>query len=59
MNRALYIIFIPAIAVAVGYVIVFRQLGISLGHAWLVIAGMVVFLAAVLWLGRRRPGKAK
>lgn len=54
MNRALYIIFIPALLVAAGYMLVFRKLGLSPGHAWWVIAGMAAFLVAGLWLVRQR-----
>jgi ABC-type spermidine/putrescine transport system permease subunit II len=49
MNRALVIILIPAILVALGYVLVFRLLGISPGYLRFILGG-VIFLAAAYWL---------
>jgi ABC-type spermidine/putrescine transport system permease subunit II len=53
MNRAFLIIFVPAILVALGYVLVFRLLGLSPGYLKFVLGG-VVFLAAAYWLWPKR-----
>jgi uncharacterized membrane protein len=52
MNRALYIILVPAVLVAAGYVIVLRLMGFSPGYLRLALA--VGLIAGVLWwLGRK------
>jgi hypothetical protein len=56
MNRALYIILIPAVLVASGYVLVFRYLGFSPGYPRLIIL-LVLFVGALWWLGRRTARK--
>ena len=53
MNRAFMIILVPAILVALGYVLVFRFLGLSLGYLRFILGG-VVFLAAACWLWPKR-----
>jgi uncharacterized membrane protein len=53
MNRAFLIIFIPAILVVIGYILVLRSMGIAPGYLRLIILG-AVFLAAVYWLSRRK-----
>jgi len=58
MNRAFLIILIPAILVALGYVLVFRFLGISASYSRFILAG-VIFLAAAYWLWPNKAGKAK
>lgn len=58
MNRALYIIFVPALLVAAGYIVVFRHLGLSPGYLRLIVA-MAIFFGGIVWLGRRRASKAK
>jgi ABC-type spermidine/putrescine transport system permease subunit II len=59
MNRALLIILIPAILVALGYVLVFRVLGISAGYSRFILGG-VIFLIAAYWLWPRKArGGAK
>jgi small neutral amino acid transporter SnatA (MarC family) len=58
MNRALVIILVPAILVALGYVLVFRFLGISPGYLRF-IPGGAVFLAAAYWLWPKRPRGAQ
>jgi ABC-type spermidine/putrescine transport system permease subunit II len=57
MNRALLVILIPAVLVAVGYILVFRFLGVAPGYLRLILA-IAVFLAAAYWLWpeRRRSG---
>jgi ABC-type spermidine/putrescine transport system permease subunit II len=59
MNRALVIILIPAILVALGYVLVFRFLGVSAGYSRFILGG-VIFLAAAYWLWpKKASSKAK
>jgi hypothetical protein len=53
MNRAFLIIFIPALLVALGYILVLRFMGIAPGYPRLVIA-LVIFLGAIYWLSRRK-----
>lgn len=54
MNRAFLIILVPAVLVAIGYVLVFRFLGVSLVYLRFVLGG-VVFLAAAYWLWPKKP----
>jgi len=54
MNRAFLIILIPAILVALGYILVFRFLGITPGYLRLILPP-VIFLAAAYWLWPRKP----
>jgi hypothetical protein len=58
MNSSLYIILIPALMVAAGYVFVLRYMGYAPGYPRLIIA-MVVFFGAIYWLSRRRSRKAR
>ena len=58
MNRAFLIILVPAILVAIGYVLVFRLLGLSLVYLPFILGG-VVFLAAAYWLWPKKPGGAQ
>ena len=53
MNRAFLIILIPAILVTLGYVLVFRFLGVSAGYSRFILGG-VLFLAAAFWLWPRK-----
>lgn len=54
MNRAFLIILVPAILVAIGYVLVFRFLGLSLTYLRFVLGG-VVFIGAAYWLWPKKP----
>jgi hypothetical protein len=56
MNRAFFIILIPVLLVAAGYVAVFRLMGISPGYPRLVLV-MALFFGAVYWLSRRNERK--
>ena len=56
MNRSFLIIAAPAIAVAVGYVLVLRWLGYELEPFRLVLAGALA-VAAVVLVRRRQRGK--
>lgn len=58
MNRSIFIILIPALLVAGGYIVVLRLMGISPGYPRLVVA-MVLFFGAIYWLSRRSGKKAK
>lgn len=58
MNRAYFIIMIPALLVLIGYVLVFRMIGIALPYP-AVLAPVVLLAAIVVWLLKRsikKPG---
>ncbi|MHB8500526.1 MAG: hypothetical protein ACYDCG_07625 [Candidatus Acidiferrales bacterium] len=57
MNRAFLIILIPMLLVAIGYVVVFRAMGVSSGY-WSLILVAAVVGGAMWWLGRRSARKA-
>jgi hypothetical protein len=54
MNRSFFIIMIPALLVAAGYIVVLRYMGLSAGYPRLLIA-MALFFGAIHWLSRRNP----
>jgi ABC-type spermidine/putrescine transport system permease subunit II len=56
MNRSFYIIMIPVLLVALGYILVFRYVGIAPGYFRLVIA-MTLFFGVIWWMGRKSAGK--
>lgn len=56
MNRAFAIILIPAVLVAIGYVVVFRSMGISPAY-WRLILPLGLLGGALWWLGRRAARK--
>jgi ABC-type spermidine/putrescine transport system permease subunit II len=58
MNRSLLIILIPALLVAVGYVVVLQMMGFSPGYPRLIVA-MVLFFGGIYWLSKRSGKKAK
>lgn len=58
MNRSLFIILIPALLVAAGYVFVLRLMGIAPGYPRLIVA-MVLFFGGIYWLSRRTGKKVK
>ena len=58
MNRSIFIILIPALLVAAGYIVVLRLMGIAPGYPPLAVA-MVLFFGAIYWLSRRSGKKAK
>jgi hypothetical protein len=58
MNRPLFIILIPALLVAAGYIIVLRLMGVAPGYPRLVLA-MVFFFGGMYWLSRRSGKKTK
>jgi hypothetical protein len=57
MNRALYIILIPALLVAAGYVVVLKLMGMAPGYPRLLMA-MIVFFGGIYWLARGSRSKA-
>lgn len=57
MNRAFLIIFVPVVLVAIGYVFVFRAMGVSAGYWRLALMG-VIAAGTIWWLGRRTGNKA-
>ena len=58
MNRSLFIILVPALLVAAGYIFILRLMGIAPGYPRLIVA-MVLFFGAIYWLGRRSNKKVK
>ena len=56
MNRAFYIILIPAVLVAMGYLVVFRLLGESPQY-WRAIIPLAALGGALLWFARRSARK--
>jgi len=57
MNRGFLIILIPAVLVALGYVVVFHYLGIAPGYLRLA-GAVVVFWGGIWWLRRRQKKRA-
>jgi len=58
MNRSFYIILIPALLVAAGYIVVLRLMGIAPGYPRLIIA-MILFFGGIYWLSKRSGKRAK
>jgi len=58
MNRSFFIILVPALLVAAGYIFVLRYLGFAPGYARLIVV-VVLFLGAIYWLSRKGSRKAK
>jgi hypothetical protein len=58
MNKSLFIIIIPALLVAAGYIVVLRLMGIPPGYPRLIVA-MVLFFGGIYWLSKRSGKKAK
>jgi ABC-type glycerol-3-phosphate transport system permease component len=56
MNRAFAIILIPAALVAIGYVVVFRSMGISPAY-WRLLLPASFLGGAIWWLERRAQRK--
>ena len=56
MNRALLIILVPALLVAIGYVMVFRLLGESPQY-WRLLVPIVALGGALLWFAFRSTRK--
>jgi hypothetical protein len=58
MNRSIFIVLIPALLVAAGYIVVLRLMGIPPGYLRLVVA-LILFFGVIYWLSRRSEKKAK
>ena len=58
MNRSLFIILIPALLVAAGYIFILRMMGIAPSYPRSMLA-MALFFGVIYWLSRRSPRKAK
>jgi hypothetical protein len=58
VNRSIYIILVPALLVAAGYVVVLKMMGIAPGYPRLIIA-MILFFGGIYWLSKRSGKKAK
>lgn len=58
MNRSIYIILIPALLVAAGYIVVLRMMGLAPGYPRLIIA-MILFFGGIYWLSKRSAKKVK
>jgi len=56
MNQSFFIIMIPALLVAAGYIVVLRYMGIVPGYLRLIIA-MILFFGMIYWLSRRAGRK--
>jgi hypothetical protein len=56
MNSSIYIIMVPVLAVTLGYIFVFRHIGVAPGYLRLMVA-MFVFFGAIWWLRRRTARK--
>jgi hypothetical protein len=56
MNRGFLIILIPAFLLAIGYIVIFRYLGVTPGYVRLA-GAMIAFFAGMWWLGRRNRHK--
>jgi len=57
MNRGFLIILVPAVLVALGYIVVFRYIGVTPGYGRLAIA-TIVFFGGIWWLSKRYKKKA-
>jgi ABC-type spermidine/putrescine transport system permease subunit II len=58
MNRSIYIILVPALLVAVGYIVVLRTMGVAPGYPRLILA-TILFFGGIYWLSKRSGKKAK
>jgi ABC-type glycerol-3-phosphate transport system permease component len=56
MNRGFFIIFVPAALVAIGYIVVFRHIGVTPAY-WRLILPVLLFAGAMWRLGRRTARK--
>jgi hypothetical protein len=58
MNRSIYIILVPALLVAAGYIVVLRMMGVAPGYSRLIVA-MILFFGSIYWFSRRSSKKVK
>jgi len=52
MNRAIYIIMVPVVLVAVGYILIFRTVGLAPGYERLLVA-LALFVGVAWWMVRK------
>jgi hypothetical protein len=52
MNRAIYIIMVPVVFVAVGYILIFHAVGLAPGYGRLLVA-MALFAGVAWWMVRK------
>jgi hypothetical protein len=57
MNRSFFIIMIPALLVAAGYIVVLRYMGLAAGYPRLLLVA-ALFFGAMYWLSKKTAGKA-
>jgi uncharacterized membrane protein len=57
MNRAFYIILVPVLLVMLGYIFVFRAMGMAPGYPRLAVA-FLVFAAALWWVSGKVTKKS-
>ena len=53
MNRGFLIILVPAMLIAIGYIVIFRYVGMTPAYGRLAVA-MIVFFGGIWWLGWRK-----
>jgi len=58
MNLSIYIILIPALLVAAGYIVVMRMMGVAPGYPRLLLT-VALFFGGIYWLSKRSAKKAK
>lgn len=56
MNRAFLIVLVPVVLVAIGYVVVFRSMGVSPGY-WRLMAPAAILGGAMWWMVRKKIAK--
>ena len=57
MNRAFYIIFVPVLLVMIGYILVFRAMGLSPGYPRMIVV-VLLFAGTLWWIGGKVTKKA-
>jgi hypothetical protein len=57
MNRSFFIIMVPVLLVAAGYIVVLRYMGFAPGYPRLIVT-MTLFFGAIYWLSLRNARKA-
>lgn len=56
MNRAFLIVLVPVVLVAIGYVVVFRSMGVSPDY-WRLMAPAAILGGAMWWMVRKKIAK--
>jgi uncharacterized membrane protein len=52
MNKAFYLIFTPILLVMVGYILVFRAMGLAPGYGRMMVAFLLI-VGVILWVSRK------